>query len=55
MPLLYREMLADGLEHDRDEAKAVIALNLPILKNSPPGLTEAGRAIFEPLRQRPFS
>ena len=32
MPLLYREMLADGLEHNRDEAKAEIALNLPILK-----------------------
>jgi HEXXH motif-containing protein len=56
--LLYREMLAAGLDEGQDTAKGGIAYHLPILTafsdalTQSPGLTEAGRMLFEPLREQ---
>jgi HEXXH motif-containing protein len=56
--LLYRTMLAAGLEEQSDAAEAAITGHLPILTRfsevltQSPGLTAVGRAIFEPLRDR---
>lgn len=58
--LMYRAMLAAGLDQGREEAVAAIAYNLPILSRfgewlgRSRGLTEAGCALFKPLRDELF-
>jgi HEXXH motif-containing protein len=56
--LFYRACLSAGLTEDRHLADESIAYNCPILARfgevleQSPGLTEAGRELFEPLRDR---
>jgi HEXXH motif-containing protein len=58
--LFYRACLTGGLPEGREKAEREIAFHLPILTQfsealgRTPGLTEAGRALFEPLRERLF-